>query len=386
MHSIIIMIDPTEEPICSWLEEQQLVLLQVLHRVQGRAVYKAYSQQLGRQVALKLLLCDRKSELEMREVENQREMKHPKVVRIFSYFHLPKDANHWFLCLEEELLSCDLDREIGARSTARNPWSDEEMKVFVLDMVEVLATAQALEIAHRDIKPANVFLTGSTFKLGDFGWSRRIRNEENLYVSLSGTASFLSPNLRHAMLRCEYRVCHNAYKSDVFSLGLTLLCMVLLQKSVNTREDQIVSALADTRCAEWLRSLLFLMLQTEELHRPDFIMLSDILRAASSRGVACIHSPYPHSFQACPLCLDSARLVTLCSLCSNGQLCGTPTGMETCTACSRLAVDGDLVPMEAPLGVFCCSCLQIKLDEAEIAENCRGSVLTLIYYSLLNAL
>lgn len=91
------MIDPTEEPICSWLEEQQLVLLQVLHKVSRRAVYKAYSQQLGMQIALKLLLCDRKSELEMREVENQKDMEHPKVVRIFSYYRLSKDANHWLV-------------------------------------------------------------------------------------------------------------------------------------------------------------------------------------------------------------------------------------------------------------------------------------------------
>lgn len=256
------------------------------------------------------------------------------------------------------------------------------MKVFLLDMVEVLATAQTLGIAHRDIKPANVFLRGSTFKLGDFGWSRRI-HEENLCVSLSGTASFLSPNLRKAMLQCQYQVCHNAYKSDVFSLGLTLLCMVLLQSSVNKSEDQLLSAVADIEC-EWLRALLFLMLQTEELHRPDFILLSHILRAASSHGVACIHRV--QSFQACPLCLDSARLLTLCSQCSKGQLCGTPTGMETCTACSRLAVEGDLVPMEVPLGIFCYSCLQSKLDEAEIVQSCRGSVLSLVYYSLLSAL
>jgi serine/threonine protein kinase len=314
------------------------------------------------------------------------EMEHPKVVRIFRYFRLAKDAKHWFLCLEEELLTCDLDREIGERSKTRNSWSDEEMKAFVLDMVEVLATAQALGIAHRDIKPANVFLTGSTFKLGDFGWSRRIRYEENLYVSLSGTASFLSPNLRHAMLQCEQRVRHNPYKSDVFSLGLTLLCMVLLQKSVNRREDQILSTLADAHCAEWLRALLFLMLQPEEPHRPDFIMLSDLLRAASSRGVACSHLPCTHRFQACQFCLDSAHLVTMCSLCSKGQICGTPTGMATCSACGGLAVEGDLVPMDAPLGVFCHSCLQIKLDEAEIAESCRGSVFSLVYYSLLNAL
>lgn len=33
---------------------------------------------------------------------------------------------------------------------------------------------------HRDIKPANVFLKGSQWKIGDFGFARFIEGEETM--------------------------------------------------------------------------------------------------------------------------------------------------------------------------------------------------------------
>lgn len=71
------------------------------------------------------------------------------------------------------------------------------------------------KILHRDIKPANIFLDAkNNFKLGDFGFSKKIPTEtEYTYTSL-GTPHYCSP---------EY-INENKYneKSDIWSLGCLL--------------------------------------------------------------------------------------------------------------------------------------------------------------------
>lgn len=383
------MIEPSEEPIHSWLKEERLQLRQVLYKAGNTAVYKAYSQELSRPVALKLLHCMNTNEVAMREAENQRILEHPNVVHMYRYVRLPKDERSWVLCLEEELMDSDLSNEIKRRNRSLKPWKEEELRKFVVELVEVLAFAQSLGIAHRDIKPQNVLITGTAFKLGDFGWSRRIRDEES-FTSLSGTPNYLSPALHDAFLMYQKQVLHNPYKSDVFSLGLTILNMVRLQEhpALNSSAATLKAILASLGCAGWLQALLALMLETTESMRPDFLVLSDLLRTCSSCGSACTHNPSCSRFQACPSCLRPVQLEALCRLYlrSGGKLTGTPTGMETCSACSRVMVQGDLVPLEVPTGVFCSACLQTKLDEEEVSQSCRSSFFSLLYYSMLNAL
>lgn len=383
------MIDPSEEPICSWLVQEGVALQEVLYKVGNTAVYKAFNSALSRPVALKLLLCMNTSEVEMREAENQRILEHPNVVQIYRYFRLPKDERCWILCMEEELMSSDLSHVIRQRNRSKQHWSEAELRKFVVEMVEVLACAQALGIAHRDIKPQNVLVTGTDFKLGDFGWSRRFRHEEDHYSSLCGTPSYLSPALHGALIAFQKQVHHNPYKSDVFSLGLTILSMLRLHEHprLNSSSEMLSSTVAGLVRADWLQDFLTLTLQTSEPLRPDFLMLADLLRVCSSRGDPCCHRPSCSRFQACPSCFRPAQFIALCSqYMRTGGLSGTPTGMEACSACRRVMVQGDLVALEAPAGLYCSTCLQIKLDDEEVAERCRSSIISLIYYSMLNAL
>ena len=47
-------------------------------------------------------------------------------------------------------------------------------------------------ILHRDIKPKNIFISGKTFKIGDFGNSIKISSLEET-VNQSGTNGYISP-------------------------------------------------------------------------------------------------------------------------------------------------------------------------------------------------
>jgi len=85
-------------------------------------------------------------------------------------------------------------------------------------------------VCHKDIKPSNLFLTDAAgFKVGDFGCAKSL--DSALEHSMAGTPLYLSPILRRAFTQQLLGqqigpVEHNPYKSDVFSLGLTLVFLL----------------------------------------------------------------------------------------------------------------------------------------------------------------
>ena len=74
-------------------------------------------------------------------------------------------------------------------------------------------------IVHCDIKPENI-LIGNDFKpkLIDFGFSQKIRDENNYIIdSSSGSDIYCAPEIRKVHIQG-----YNGIKSDIFSLGVLL--------------------------------------------------------------------------------------------------------------------------------------------------------------------
>lgn len=382
------MLSPLSEPVKSWIQREELELQEALYKVPATAVYKAYSRKMDRPVVVKLHCAYGRNAKVMLEPENQRKLEHSKVVQIY-HSSLFKTKSHSILCLIEELMTSDLCQDIHLRSGHNRPPTDSELRQFMVEIVEVLASAQALGIAHRDIKPQNVFVSGKGYKIGDFGWSRKVEDIREC-TSLCGTPCYLSPALYQAMMFGEQQVAHNPYKSDVFSLGLTIIAFIRLQEdpSLNSSTESLYTLICSLPCEDWLKRLLVLMLHTEELSRPDFMELSAILRASSSCGHACSHIVSCGMYQACGECLRPEEVITHCMefVRGGGQLTGTPSGMSQCSICHRVLVEGDLVYSEEPLGFFCFRCLQDKLDDQEVAKRCRSSWLSFVFHAVQNAL
>ena len=91
---------------------------------------------------------------------------------------------------------------------------------------------------HGDIKPRNLFLSNEgKLKIGDFGESRHgLHALVTRTYQVSGTVIYFSPLLFKAYLDIikgknpSGNIRHNPVKSDVYSLGLTILHMASLAK------------------------------------------------------------------------------------------------------------------------------------------------------------
>jgi len=97
-------------------------------------------------------------------------------------------------------------------------FSDEiSAKIFV-NIVKSVKLLHKKGIIHGDIKPENI-LIGNDFniKLIDFGFSEKVRKNDYIINSTSGTDTYCSPETRKGYIQG-----YDGIKSDVFSLGVLL--------------------------------------------------------------------------------------------------------------------------------------------------------------------
>ena len=96
---------------------------------------------------------------------------------------------------------------------------DEQIcaKIFI-NIVKSVQLLHKKGIVHGDIKPENI-LVGNDFniKLIDFGFSQRVRKNDNIIYSTSGSDTYCSPEIRKAHIQG-----YDGIKSDIFSLGVLL--------------------------------------------------------------------------------------------------------------------------------------------------------------------
>jgi [calcium/calmodulin-dependent protein kinase] kinase len=97
---------------------------------------------------------------------------------------------------------------------------ESEAKRVFKGLLAAVTYLHGARVAHRDIKPDNVLLgAGGAVKLVDFGVSKQFAEGESGEVSDSrGTPEFYSPEA------CSGEP-YDAYKTDIWSMGVTLFCM-----------------------------------------------------------------------------------------------------------------------------------------------------------------
>ena len=124
-----------------------------------------------------------------------------------------------------------------------------------------------------------------TYKIGDFGEAKKTKTLKQL-STLRGTELYMSPLLYNGLHQNKEDVRHNAYKSDVFSLGYCFIYAGTLNLNIiykirdisnNVVLKKILIKEFEGRYSEKFVDLILKMINFNEEKRVDFIELEKIL-------------------------------------------------------------------------------------------------------------
>ena len=146
-------------------------------------------------------------------------LSHPNILQSYDAFE-----DEGFLYLATELATKSLDKYIDDFSAIFPPWNDITIARAGMHLASALhylhvGWREDTPLVHRDVTPNNVFVfqETDTFKLGDFGISKLLEQQDDIAVTQIANWSFVAPEL----IRAGYTV----PQSDLFQLGLVLYTM-----------------------------------------------------------------------------------------------------------------------------------------------------------------
>ncbi|MBK8239976.1 MAG: serine/threonine protein kinase [Deltaproteobacteria bacterium] len=144
------------------------------------AVWRAYDEQLAREVAIKTVHLTRASPQAQawlrREARTLGRLTHPGVVAVYDLglcpaAHFGEDGDRTVLYTVMELV----DGETLADWLARATRSVDEVLGVMAQVADALAAVHRAGLVHCDVKPANILVAGARVKLADFGLAHATR-------------------------------------------------------------------------------------------------------------------------------------------------------------------------------------------------------------------
>ncbi|XP_034839569.1 aurora kinase B-like [Maniola hyperantus] len=156
-------------------------------------VHVAREKKTGYLVAIKALFKSQivKSKCEhqvMREIEIQSHLKHPNILRLFTWFH---DEKRIYLVLEYAAGE-ELYKHLASAPMGRFP--ESRAARYIYQIADAVDYCHQRHVMHRDIKPENILVAlNGDLKLADFGWSVHAPSERR--KTMCGTLDYLPPEM-----------------------------------------------------------------------------------------------------------------------------------------------------------------------------------------------
>jgi WD40 repeat protein len=214
------------------------------------AVYRAEQPQVGREVAVKIILPQyanhpdfiRRFEVEARVIAR---LEHPHIIPLYDYW---RDPNGAYLVMRYLR-----GGSLRSRISQQGPLSLAETSHVLDQLAGALTVAHRHDVVHRDIKPDNILFdeNGNTY-LTDFGIAKDLSQDGHMTQAdiVVGSPAYLSPE--------QVRAEAVTPRSDIYSLGLLLFEMLagrhpydeerptsLLLKHLNEPMPPLKTVLAD---------------------------------------------------------------------------------------------------------------------------------------------
>jgi serine/threonine protein kinase/Tfp pilus assembly protein PilF len=191
-------------------------------------VYRAHDTELGREVAIKILLrpiqCSSEALARIQvEARALAALSHPHIVTVHDF-----DTHNGLAYMALELLA----GQTLAERLKRGPLPPQEALSLAIQLAKGLSAAHEKQIVHRDLKPQNIFLAeGGQAKILDFGLARLAQRPAESPANATpnadtavagqtaagtrlGTTGYMAPE----QIRGEVADC----RSDIFALGCVL--------------------------------------------------------------------------------------------------------------------------------------------------------------------
>jgi serine/threonine-protein kinase len=209
------------------------MILEERYRVEKRigkggmgSVYLGTDQNLGRQVAIKIMNSSGGSDPEneikrfKREVDVCASLNSPNIVQISDYGVTERGQPYYVM---EYLQGSTLNQALKASGFL--PW--QRTIQILLQICAGLKEAHDLNIVHRDLKPDNIFLLsgsiGERVKILDFGIAKMVDDQRR--TQLTAVGAFLGTLRYAAPEQCGINKPIDA-RSDIYALGLMIYEML----------------------------------------------------------------------------------------------------------------------------------------------------------------
>ena len=266
-------------------------------------IFSVFNNKTKKKYAMKKLIANNFNTLEtfQREFEIAHHNKHTLILDIKGIYLKCFDQTTYVLYVLMDLAEKDWEMEISNRQITKNYYKEKELVLILKQLSNVLYFLQKeRNIAHRDIKLENILIFKSKYeyinkygkylyKLCDFGEAKTFSKYiSSKHKTLRGTELYMSPLLYNGLINEAAYVDHNAYKSDVFSLGCCIIIAAVLDFDVineirELKEQNKISRFLRIKMypkySEKFIDILLKMINFNEDERIDFIKLEELIES-----------------------------------------------------------------------------------------------------------
>ena len=177
-------------------------------------VYQVLSEEEDKYYALKKIELREFSEEELDVYENEAKiLSSINNAHIVKYYGSSKD-NEFFYILMEYCEGSDLKKFIKEYKAENKKIEEKTIYNIIFDICLGIKEIHQKNLIHRDLKPENIFIDKyKMIKIGDFGISKLLDNNDEFANSTVGTKNYMAPEI-------ESKIYNN--KCDLWSLGVIL--------------------------------------------------------------------------------------------------------------------------------------------------------------------
>ena len=260
-------------------------------------IYSIYNNKTKKRYAMKKIIANDTNSLELyqKEFEIAHREKHPSILDIKGTYIKCFDETTFVLYVLMDLAEKDWEMEINERKKLKKYYHEDELIFILKQLADALFHLQKKSIAHRDIKPENILLfnnnnnneNNTIYKLCDFGEAKDyyfIHSKKQ--KTLRGTELYMSPLLYDGLVNDNSYVEHDAYKSDVFSLGCCIIIAMNLDFDIindirKLKEQEKIKEFLQEKLkkkySDKFLDIVMKMINFNEKERIDFIQLQNFI-------------------------------------------------------------------------------------------------------------